>query len=56
MVQLGGRHWELSPGYAKKHLHFERRVLPLCLYCHANHAENVAGTMEVMLKYCEGFM
>jgi predicted CXXCH cytochrome family protein len=41
-----GRHWELSPGYAKKHLHFERRVLPLCLYCHANHAENVPSTMD----------
>ena len=38
--------WDLSPGYEKKNLHFERPVLAGCLYCHGNRVENVAGTVN----------
>ena len=38
--------WDLSPGYEKKNLHFERPVLAGCLFCHVNRVENVAGTVN----------
>jgi hypothetical protein len=38
--------WDLSPGYEKKNLHFERPVLDTCLFCHANRVENAAGTVN----------
>jgi hypothetical protein len=38
--------WDLSPGYEKgpSHPHFGRPITPDCLFCHANHADHVAGT------------
>src|SRR5262249_9073755 len=38
------RRWDLSPGYDKNNLHFDRAVMPDCLFCHANRVEPVAGT------------
>jgi hypothetical protein len=38
------RRWDLSPGYQGNNLHFDRQVLPLCVYCHANRVEPVEGT------------
>ena len=38
--------WDLSPGYEKSNLHFHRPVNALCLYCHANQVEPVAGTVN----------
>ena len=38
--------WDLSPGFEKRNLHFERPVDANCLYCHANRVENVAGTLN----------
>ena len=38
--------WDLSPGYEKKNLHFERPVIASCLFCHTNRVENVAGTVN----------
>jgi cytochrome c-type biogenesis protein CcmH/NrfG len=38
-----GRRWDLSPGYREDNAHFDRVVLPLCLYCHANRVEAVEG-------------
>lgn len=38
--------WDLSPGYEKKNLHFERPVLANCLFCHVNRVENVTGTVN----------
>jgi len=43
-VQAG--RWDLSPGYEKKNLHFERPVITSCLFCHGNRVENVAGTVN----------
>jgi hypothetical protein len=41
----GGR-WDLSPGYQKSSVHFERAVTPTCLYCHTNAVEPVEGTVN----------
>jgi hypothetical protein len=41
-----GRGWDLSPGYQDSNPHFDRVVLPLCVYCHANRVEPVEGTMN----------
>ena len=38
--------WDLSPGYEKANLHFDRPVQPDCLFCHANRVEPVAGTVN----------
>jgi Tfp pilus assembly protein PilF len=38
--------WDLSPGYEKNNLHFDRPVVALCLFCHANAVEAVAGTVN----------
>jgi Tetratricopeptide repeat/Cytochrome c554 and c-prime len=36
--------WDLSPGYEKDNLHFERFVKPACLFCHSNRFDHVEGT------------
>jgi tetratricopeptide (TPR) repeat protein len=33
--------WDLSPGYEKSNLHFNRPIEPHCLYCHSNRALSV---------------
>ncbi len=38
--------WDLSPGYHQRNRHFERPVLPDCLFCHCNQARPVAGTLN----------
>jgi Flp pilus assembly protein TadD len=38
--------WDLSPGYEKSNVHFDRPIQPDCLYCHANRVEPVAGTVN----------
>jgi hypothetical protein len=40
------RRWDLSPGYEKNNLHFDRAVTPGCLFCHANRVEPVEGTVN----------
>jgi Flp pilus assembly protein TadD len=37
------RRWDLSPGYQRDNVHFDRPVTPRCLYCHANRVEPVEG-------------
>jgi Flp pilus assembly protein TadD len=36
--------WDLSPGYDRVPHHFGRPVVTDCLFCHANHVREVAGT------------
>ena len=33
--------WDLSPGYERDNMHFERPIDPDCLYCHSNRVEPV---------------
>jgi Flp pilus assembly protein TadD len=40
------RQWNLAPGYASMNPHFDRPVASTCLYCHANRALPVAGTIN----------
>lgn len=40
------RRWDLSPGYARTELHFERPAHAECLRCHSNHVEPVPGTLS----------
>ena len=40
----GKRKWDLSPGYEKDNVHFERLVKPACLFCHSNQFDHVEGT------------
>jgi Flp pilus assembly protein TadD len=40
------RRWDLSPGYRRSNAHFDRGVIALCLYCHANRVEPVGGTVN----------
>jgi Flp pilus assembly protein TadD len=40
------RRWDLSPGYDKKHYHFERPVKVECLFCHCNRVEPVPYTLN----------
>ncbi len=40
------RKWDLSPGYEKANLHFDRSVENNCLFCHANRVEPVAGPAD----------
>ncbi|MDR3634019.1 MAG: tetratricopeptide repeat protein [Isosphaeraceae bacterium] len=42
----GSRKWDLSPGYERNNLHFERTVGGDCLYCHANQAGLVENTVN----------
>ncbi|HEY3393861.1 MAG TPA: tetratricopeptide repeat protein [Lacipirellulaceae bacterium] len=37
--------WDLSPGYEKQNSHFNRPVAVECLFCHANRAHPVEGTL-----------
>jgi hypothetical protein len=40
-----GRRWDLAPNLGANHgNHFFRGVDPICIYCHGNQAEPVAGT------------
>jgi predicted CXXCH cytochrome family protein len=39
------RRWDLSPGYDKKHYHFERSLKVECLFCHCNRVEPVPYTV-----------
>ena len=36
--------WDLSPGYERDNLHFERFIKPNCLFCHSNQSNHVNGT------------
>ena len=36
--------WDLSPGYEKDNLHFERFIKPTCLFCHSNQFDHQEGT------------
>ena len=38
--------WDLSPSFDKRADRFERVVRPECLFCHCNHAEPVADTVN----------
>ena len=38
--------WDLSPSFEKRNFHFERPIDANCLYCHSNHVENLAGTLN----------
>src|SRR6266849_3616922 len=38
--------WDLSPSFEQRQDLFERTVLGECLYCHTNHAEPVAGSLN----------
>lgn len=42
-----GRKWDLAPGYRDgSNQHFERPILPECLFCHADRAEAVPGSLN----------
>ena len=36
--------WDLSPGYEKDNVHFERFIKPTCLFCHSNQFDHVEET------------
>jgi Tfp pilus assembly protein PilF len=38
--------WDLSPGYEKNNLHFDRPIIDGCLFCHSNRFEIAAGTVN----------
>jgi predicted CXXCH cytochrome family protein len=38
--------WDLSPGYEKANPHFGRPINADCLFCHANYADHVPGTLN----------
>ena len=38
--------WDLSPGYERDNLHFDRPIEATCLFCHANHVEPVAQSVN----------
>src|SRR5262249_28118081 len=40
------RRWDLSPGYESNNSHFNRPILPSCVFCHANQVEPIAGTVN----------
>jgi Tfp pilus assembly protein PilF len=40
------RKWDLSPGYEKSNVHFDRPIQPDCLYCHANRITPAPGTVN----------
>jgi predicted CXXCH cytochrome family protein len=41
-----GRRWDLAPSYRAINQHFERPILPECLFCHADRAEAVPGALN----------
>jgi tetratricopeptide (TPR) repeat protein len=38
--------WDLSPGYEVNNSNFNRPVVAECLFCHANQADHIAGTLN----------
>lgn len=40
------RKWDPSPGYQFRNQHFDRAIEPQCLFCHANHVQPVALTVN----------
>ena len=38
--------WDLSPGYEVNNSHFNRPVVAECLFCHANRAAHVEGSLN----------
>ncbi len=36
--------WDLSPGYERDNIHFERFIKPTCLFCHSNQFDHREGT------------
>jgi hypothetical protein len=38
--------WDLSPGFEGFNYHFDRPILPNCLFCHANRVEPLAGPIN----------
>jgi Tfp pilus assembly protein PilF len=38
--------WDLSPGYDRWNVHFDRPIKSQCLFCHANGSEVVSGTIN----------
>jgi hypothetical protein len=38
--------WDLAPGYRERNEHFDRPVIPACLFCHCNRVEPVEGTIN----------
>jgi Flp pilus assembly protein TadD len=38
--------WDLSPGYERTNVHFDRPIQPDCLYCHANRVTPVPETIN----------
>lgn len=38
--------WDLSPGYHNKRSHFDRAISEACLFCHANRALAIDGTVN----------
>jgi hypothetical protein len=40
------RVWDLPPGYHAANEHYDRPIMPSCLYCHANRVEPVPGSIN----------
>lgn len=40
------RRWSVSPDYDRNGVHFDRPIEPVCLFCHANRVEPVAGAVN----------
>jgi hypothetical protein len=38
--------WDLAPSYRERNQHFDRPVIPACLFCHCNCAEPVENTLN----------
>jgi hypothetical protein len=38
--------WDLSPGYERRNVHFERSIDTDCLFCHSNRVEAVPNTLN----------
>ncbi|MCS6976494.1 MAG: tetratricopeptide repeat protein [Gemmatales bacterium] len=49
--------WDLSPGYEKRNMHFERPIQAGCLFCHCNFAHDEPNTMNRYAPpYFSGFV
>ncbi len=49
--------WDLSPGYEKRNMHFERPIQSGCLFCHCNFAFDDPNTMNRYAPpYFNGFV
>lgn len=42
----GKQRWDLSPGYENNNPHFDRPAVGMCLFCHSNRVEPIAGTLN----------